>query len=92
MPNSPDQLILIDPDADVWFGLPGHDLSLRMKFLSYDFDRNLSAWLLENVGALGEDWWVEIDREANSLRAVFRDLDVESWVTLAWCGEAESSA
>jgi hypothetical protein len=85
-------LILINLDADTWFGLPGTELSWRMKKLSYDFDATLSRWLLDNVGPLGDDWWVEIDREADSLRANFKDPTIETWVAMKWCDNAEKDS
>jgi hypothetical protein len=80
---------LIDAKNDLWFGFRGEDLSFTQKKRAMDFDEYLTEWMLDNVGAYGEEWWAELDKEKDSLRAVFRDPSMESWVLLKWCDNAD---
>lgn len=82
--------ILIDLEKDLWFGLPGSVLSYRQKINAVMFDGELSQWLLDNVGKFGREWWVDMDNEHDSLRAVFKDPAMETWVMMKWCDRNDS--
>lgn len=81
---------LIDMDEDIWFGFDGCDLSYQMKIKAARFDNELTEWMLDNVGEYGKEWWAEIDREKDSMRAVFRDPAMETWVAMKWCDNDEA--
>lgn len=92
MMNSNDgKHILIDPKKDLWFGFQGDELSYRQRINAAVFDDTLSQWLLDNVGEFGKEWWAELDKEHDSLRAVFKDLSMETWVAMTWCDNRETS-
>lgn len=80
---------LIDFEKDLWFGFKGSELSTRMKHNAYRFDEALTDWMLENVGEYGKDWWAELDKEYDSIRAVFKDPSVETWVLMTWANDAD---
>lgn len=80
---------LVDPEKDVWFGFKGSDLSMRMMQQAALFDQTMTQWLLDNVGEFGDTWWAEIDSDADSMRAVFRDLGMETWVMMRWCDNVD---
>jgi hypothetical protein len=81
--------VLIDFSRDIWFGFPGSELSHKQKMRSIDFDEYLSQWLLDNVGEFGKEWWAEVDKEHDSMRAVFKDAEMETWVLMTWCDDAD---
>jgi hypothetical protein len=85
------EVSLIDPKADIWFGFPGSELSYSQKRKAMIFDAELTPWLIENVGEFGTVWWAEIDKDSDSLRAVFKDPAMETWVLMKWCDEQEVS-
>ncbi len=84
-----DNLTLINLDADLWFGFPGSELSHQQKIKAIEFDQHLTPWLIDNVGEFGTVWWAELDGDADSMRAVFRDPEMETWVIMTWCDNAD---
>lgn len=76
--------VLIDLATDTWFGISGSELSYQQKRKSIEFDEHLSQWLLDNVGEFGKEWWAEVDKQHDSMRAVFKDPEVETWVLMTW--------
>lgn len=66
------------------YGIPIEELSYRQARLAIDFSINTHPWLLENIGEFGTDWFVEPDKEYDSLRLQFKDSETETYFKLAW--------
>lgn len=66
------------------FGIPAEEFSYRQGRLAYEFAKKTQPWLEANIGKFGEDWFVEIDREADSLRLSFKDDETEVYFKLSW--------
>jgi hypothetical protein len=66
------------------FGIPAEEFSYRQGRLAWEFSTKTQPWIEENIGKLGEDWFVEIDREADSLRLSFKDDETEVYFKLSW--------
>ena len=66
------------------FGIPAEEFSYRQGRLAWEFSTKTQPWIEANIGKLGEDWCVEIDREADSLRLSFKDDETEVYFKLSW--------
>ena len=66
------------------FGIPAEEFSYRQGRLAYEFSKKTQPWIEEHIGKLGEDWFVELDREADSLRLSFKDDETEVYFKLSW--------
>lgn len=66
------------------YGIPIEELSYNQAKAAYKFAIKTQPWLEENIGKLGVDWFVEIDREFDSLRLQFKDEETETYFKLAW--------
>ena len=67
-----------------FIGIPAEEFSYRQGRLAWEFSTKTQPWIEENIGKLGEDWFVEIDREADSLRLSFKDDETEVYFKLSW--------
>lgn len=66
------------------YGIPVEELSYNQAKLAIRFASNTEQWLLENIGSFGKDWFVEQDKEFDSLRLKFKDEQTEMYFKLAW--------
>lgn len=66
------------------YGLSSEDLSYNQRMVARLFSERVEPWLNENLGRFGEEWFVEIDKEHDSLRLQFNDIETETWFKLAW--------
>lgn len=82
--------VLVDHERDLWFGFRGDELSIRQKVTAELFDEQRSQWFIDNVGKFGKDWWAELDDQHDSIRAVFKDPSMETWVAMTWCNNQTS--
>jgi hypothetical protein len=69
---------------DAVYGIPIDSLSTMQKTRVMNFASDVEPWLLSNIGDFGVDWFVEIDKQADSLRLTFKDQETETYFTLAW--------
>ena len=69
---------------DAVYGIPIDSLSTMQKTRVMNFVSDVEPWLLSNIGDFGVDWFVEIDKQADSLRLTFKDQETETYFTLAW--------
>jgi hypothetical protein len=67
-----------------FFGIPAEEFSHRQGTLAYEFSKKTQPWIEEHIGKFGEDWFVELDREADSLRLSFKDDETEVYFKLSW--------
>lgn len=66
------------------YGIPITELSYNQGMAVVRFAASTQQWLEGNIGRFGEEWFVEIDREFDSLRLQFRDAELEAYFKLAW--------
>lgn len=66
------------------YGIPIEELSYKQARAAYVFAIKTQPWLEENIGKLGVEWFVEVDREFDSLRLQFKDEETETYFKLAW--------
>ena len=71
------------------YDIPITELSYNQGKLIYEFAKKTQPWLEENIGEFGKDWFVEIDREYDSLRLKFNDIQSETFFKLAFMGRPE---
>jgi hypothetical protein len=48
------------------------------------FNLRTQPWLEENIGEFGIDWFVQLDKEEDSLRLLFKNETDEVTFKLAW--------
>jgi hypothetical protein len=73
------------------YNLDINSLSWTQKNRVHGFVREVEPWLLDHIGDFGVDWFVEIDKDADSLRLTFKDQETETYFTLAWMHGAKNS-
>ncbi len=66
------------------YGIPISELTYNQGKRVFEFAMKTQPWLEENIGEFGEDWFVEPDREHDSLRLQFKDAETEAYFKLAW--------
>lgn len=66
------------------YGIPVEDLSYNQAKAVYSFAMKTQPWLESNIGEFGKEWFVEVDREFDSLRLQFKDPEIEAYFKLAW--------
>ena len=66
------------------YGFPSSDLSYNQTQIAYLFSKSVEPWLNDNLGKFGEEWFVEIDKEHDSLRLQFKNNETETWFKFAW--------
>ena len=66
------------------YGIPVEEMSYKQAQAAWKFAMKTQPWLEENIGKFGEDWFVEIDKEFDSLRLQFKDTETEAYFKLAW--------
>ena len=67
-----------------YYGFHISDLTFTQLKRAIEFQERVEPWLTENLGKFGEEWFVEIDKDNNSLRVKFKDNETETWFKLAW--------
>ena len=67
-----------------FFGFAIADLSDRQIQLAIDFIKKTQPWLEANIGNLNEEWFVDVDKDANSLRLTFKNDELETYFKLSW--------
>jgi hypothetical protein len=75
---------MIDHDKKLYYGYPEDKLTLNQIIKAIRFSQTVEPWLEENIGQLGVKWFVEVDKEADSLRLRFADNETEIWFQFAW--------
>lgn len=73
------------------YGVDVSLLSWIQKNRVHDFARDVEPWLLEHIGNFGVEWFVEVDKDADSLRLTFKDQETETYFMLAWMHGAKNS-
>lgn len=66
------------------YGIPLEELSYRQVKVALDFANSTELWLKENISEFGEAWFVEPDKEYDSLRVLFKNLEDETYFKLSW--------
>ena len=74
------------------YGIPIDDLSYNQGMAVIRFASTTQEWIEDNIGEFGKDWFVEIDREYDSLRLQFKDDATETYFKLAWMQRDHDSA
>lgn len=71
-------------DGGKIYGIPVEELSYNQAKLAIRFAAKTEPWLNENIGSFGKDWFVEQDKQYDSLRLNFKDEETEMYFKLAW--------
>lgn len=66
------------------YGIPISELTYNQGKRVFEFSTKTQPWLEENIGKFGEEWFVEIDKEYDSLRLQFKDGETAAYFKLAW--------
>ena len=66
------------------YGIAVGDLSYKQGMAVIRFAATTHEWLEGNIGEFGKEWFVELDREFDSLRLKFKDSETETYFKLAW--------
>jgi len=69
---------------EVLYGIPITNMSDQQIYKAMNFSMTVEPWLNANIGEFGKDWFVELDKEFNSLRLYFKDNETEVYFKLAW--------
>jgi len=67
-----------------YYGFPENSLTMAQLIKVIRFQQFVEPWLTEHLSKFGEKWTVVIDKEANSFRLVFDNIEDEVWFKLAW--------
>lgn len=71
-------------DNNTVYGIDLDSLTWTQKRRVHDFAKDVEPWLLDHIGDFGVDWFVDVDKEFDSLRLTFKDQETETYFTLAW--------
>lgn len=71
-------------DNNTVYGIDLDSLTWTQKMRVHDFAKDVEPWLLDHIGDFGVDWFVDVDKEFDSLRLTFKDQETETYFTLAW--------
>lgn len=66
------------------YGVPMNELSYRQQRLALQFSNTTQLWLEENIGMFDQDWFVVTDKEYDSWRVQFKNLEDETYFRLSW--------
>lgn len=67
-----------------FFGFAIAELTDRQIQLSIEFTKTTQPWLEANIGEFNQDWFVDVDKNANSLRLTFKNDELETYFKLSW--------
>lgn len=84
--------LLAIANGDKVYGIPVTELSYNQAKHAIRFAATTEQWLVENIGEFGKDWFVEQDKEYDSLRLSFKDEQTEMYFKLAWMQRDHESA
>jgi hypothetical protein len=75
---------MIDYDKRIYYGYPETQLTMQQIRRAISFNLLTQPWLEANIGTFGNEWFVELDKEADSLRILFKEETDEVTFKLAW--------
>jgi hypothetical protein len=67
-----------------YYGYHYSELSYKQIMAAYNFEAKVQPWLEENIGKFNENWFVEVDKEFDSLRITFDTPENEMYFKLGW--------